>query len=127
MQTEKKRISNATNMQVIEQVQQFYKSPQISGEMPYMAFVKTQAPRRVMEVTIAKVYSMWQEKHPDDKVVQKMLFQILHPDDVPLQKSIQLNQCLRSFCTNILFKLQALRGVEWVYCLFLFPLVLGKK
>ncbi|XP_072046281.1 LOW QUALITY PROTEIN: uncharacterized protein [Amphiura filiformis] len=96
MSKSRKRRSDATSMEVINEIQSFYRLPKVSRELPYMRTVKQQTQRRVMEVSIDQAYTMWKEEHPDHVTVVSRfsLFQKLRPENVLLQHRNKLNQCL---------------------------------
>ncbi|XP_072025409.1 uncharacterized protein [Amphiura filiformis] len=116
MSKSRKRRSDATSMEVINEIQSFYRLPKVSRELPYMRTVKQQTQRRVMEVSIDQAYTMWKEEHPDHvTVVSRSLFQKLRPENVLLQHRNKLNQCLCEYCTDILLKLESLNRAAQVY------------
>lgn len=105
----RKKRKDATCLDVVINVQNFYQDAKISRELPCMKSVKKQMPRRVMEVTVERAYSMWKEVNPNSVgVVGFSLFQKLRPDYTLLQHKIKINQCLCEYCTDALLKLQAL-------------------
>jgi hypothetical protein len=108
--TRKKR-KDATCLDVVQNVQDFYQQPKISRELPCMKSVRKQRSTSVMEVTIEQAYKMWKQDNPDTDVVSASLFQKLRPQNVLLRHKTKLTQCLCECCTNTMFKLWTLNSL----------------
>ena len=103
--------SDRTCMDVIREIQDTYRSSEVSRTLPTMRNVKSDLKeRRVMEVTVNRAYDIWKKKSPQTDVSLSS-FQKLSPEDVLLQRRTRLIQCLCEYCTDIMLKLKVLNQV----------------
>ncbi|XP_060789811.1 uncharacterized protein LOC132894247 isoform X2 [Neoarius graeffei] len=107
----RKRRSDATCLDVANNITAFYRNPKVARELPYMKTVKKQEQRFLMEVSLQKAYELWKLENPGNNVVSFPVFSKLRPSCVVLQRQTDLNQCLCEYCTGVLLKLQSLNRI----------------
>ncbi|KAK7119480.1 hypothetical protein R3I94_021351 [Phoxinus phoxinus] len=107
----KKLKSDATCMDVVNNLTAFYRNPKVARELPYMRTVKKQEQRFLMEISLQEAYELWKLENPEKNVVSFPVFSWLRPSCVLLQRRTDRNQCLCEYCTGVLLKLQSLNRI----------------
>ncbi|XP_048028545.1 uncharacterized protein si:ch211-86h15.1 isoform X2 [Megalobrama amblycephala] len=107
----KKRKSDATCMDVVNNITAFYRNPKVARELPYTRTVKKQQQRFLMEISLQKAYELWKLENPEKNFVSFPVFSWLRPSCVLLQRRTDINHCLCEYCTGVLLKLQSLNRI----------------
>ena len=106
-----KRRADATCIDVVNNIRDFYKNPKVSRELPYMKTVLKQEQKYLLETSVESAYNLWKVDNPNQKCVSHSVFSKLRPFNVLLSHQTKLSQCLCEYCTGCLLKLQSLNRI----------------